>query len=81
MMITVPRHFVTLSDDGRDRVRVSFRDPTAGKKGCLYIVVGQDAQDSPDTRTGAVFSLSVLFMINPAVLIRPNILAALEIKA
>src|SRR5688572_8322953 len=81
MMIAMSRHLVSLSDDRSNRVRVPFRDSTAGQKCCLNIVGRKDAKDSPDAGIGAVFSLSVLFMIDPAVFVRPNVLTTLEIKA
>ena len=40
----------------------------------------EDAQDTPDTGVRTIFRLGVFFMIDFAVLIRPDIFAALEIE-
>jgi hypothetical protein len=81
MVIAVARHFVSLSDDGSDRFRISFCDPSAGQKCGLHIVGRKDAQDSPNAGMRAVFSLGVLFVIDSAVLVWPNILATLKVEA
>ena len=80
-MITVAGDFMALSDDRRHGLGITFGDAAAGEKRRFDFVWSEDAQNPPNPRVGTVFALGVFLVIDPAVLIRLHVFAALKIEA
>src|SRR6185503_13441128 len=77
----MPRDFMTLCRDACHRFGIALGDPAAGQKRRLHFLGGQKSQDPVNARLGTVFGLSIFLMIHLAVLVWPDILAALKVEA
>src|SRR5581483_11567050 len=80
VMVAVAGHFVSLRDNRRHRLRVSFRDAAAGEKRRLHFVSSEDTEDSVDPGVGTVLALGVFFVVDPAVFVRLHVFPALKIE-
>jgi len=73
-------HHMAVVQDGLHRVGEPLGDSAAGEKGRLDVLFAQDPQQPIYCVVGTVFALTPHFVIQNAVLIRLDVLAALEVE-
>jgi len=73
-------HHMAVVQDGLHSVGEPLGDSAAGEKCCLDLLFAQDPQQPIYCVVGTVFALTPHFVVQNAVLIRLDVLAALEVE-
>src|SRR4051794_8287499 len=80
VVIAMAFHYMAVVEDRLYRFREALGDRAAGQEGRLDVLFLQDAQQPVDRVVRAVFALAPHLVIQNAVLVRLDVLAALEVE-
>src|SRR5262245_6077809 len=80
VIVAVAFHHMAVVENRLHRFREALRDRAAGEEGRLYVLFLQDPQQPVDRVVRAILALAPHFVIEKAILVRLDVLAALEIE-